>query len=110
MGQTIAEKIFNKHLVEQLDTNEYVLKLDLVLCHEITTPTAITDLMERDIDAVFDSQKVKAVIDHVTPSKDTKSAAQAKILRDWALRNGLTDFLISAVMGYVMPFFLRKGL
>jgi len=58
MGQTIAEKIFDKHLVEQLDTNEYVLRLDLVLCHEITTPTAITDLMERDMDTVFDPRKV----------------------------------------------------
>ena len=34
----------------------------------------------------------KAVIDHVTPAKDSKTALQGKILRDWAKRHGIKDF------------------
>lgn len=109
MGRTIAEKIFDEHVEEQLDDNEYVLRLDLVLCHEITTPTAIIDLMERGMDTVFDTKKIKAVIDHVTPSKDTKSAQQAEILRTWARRKGITDFFDIGRNGVCHALFPEKG-
>ena len=87
MGKTIAQKIFDSHLVESPFPGTYVLKLDRVFCHEITTPVAIQDLVERGKDRVFDPTKIKAVIDHVTPAKDSKTATQGKILRDWAKRN-----------------------
>ena len=41
MGKTIAQKIFESHLVEKPFADTYVLKLDRVFCHEITTPIAI---------------------------------------------------------------------
>jgi 3-isopropylmalate/(R)-2-methylmalate dehydratase large subunit len=63
-----------------------------VFCHEITTPIAINDLVRRGRDQVFDPTKIKAVIDHVTPAKDSKTATQGKILRDWARRHGIQDF------------------
>ena len=43
-GRTIAQKIFDSHKVDQPFSDTWVLKLDRVFCHEITTPTAITDL------------------------------------------------------------------
>jgi len=86
MGKTIAEKIFKTHLVDEPFGDVSVLKLDRVFCHEITTPTAILDLVSRGKDRVFDPDKIKAVIDHVTPAKDSKTAAQGKILREWANR------------------------
>jgi len=46
-----------------------VLDIDVVMCHEITTPIAINDLVARGKDRVFNPEKIKAVIDHVTPSK-----------------------------------------
>jgi 3-isopropylmalate/(R)-2-methylmalate dehydratase large subunit len=92
MGKTIAQKIFDAHVIDEPFTGTKVLKLDVVLCHEITTPIAITDLMERGRDRVFDPDKIKAVIDHVTPAKDSKSAMQGKILRDWARRHQIRDF------------------
>ena len=61
---------------------------DRVFCHEITTPIAINDLVERGMDTVFDPDKIKAVIDHVTPAKDSKTAEQGRVLRKWAL-NGI---------------------
>ncbi len=109
MGKTTAEKIFAAHLVDEPFTGTKVLKIDVVMCHEITTPIAIDDLMARGKDRIFDSSKIKAVIDHVTPSKDTKTATQAKILRDWAHRHGVRDFFDVGANGVCHALFPEKG-
>ncbi len=93
MGQTIAEKIFAAHLRDKPSPDNMVLDLDVVMCHEITTPIAIMDLIEKGMDSVFDTTKIKAVIDHVTPAKDSKTAMQGKIMRDWAKRHQNQRFL-----------------
>ena len=107
--KTIAQKIFESHVVEKPFDDTWVLKLDRVFCHEITTPVAITDLMERKMDRVFDPTKIKAVIDHVTPSKDSKTATQSKILRDWARRNNIKDFFDIGANGVCHAIFPEKG-
>lgn len=109
MGKTIAEKIFEQHLVDEPFKGISVLKLDAVFCHEITTPIAITDLMARGKDRVFDSSKIKAVIDHVTPAKDSKTAEQGKILRDWARRHKIKDFFDIGRNGVCHVIFPEKG-
>lgn len=109
MGKTVAEKIFDAHLVDRPDEDICVIRLDAVFCHEITTPLAITDLMARGKDRVFDPAKIKAVIDHVTPAKDSKTATQGKILRDWARRNGITDFFDIGQNGVCHALFPEKG-
>ena len=109
MGKTIAQKIFETHLVDTPFPNTYVLKLDRVFCHEITTPIAINDLIERGKDKVFDSTKIKAVIDHVTPAKDSKTAEQGLILRNWAERNNIKDFFDIGANGVCHAIFPEKG-
>ena len=109
MGKTIAEKIFAAHSVDSPFDNMYVLKLDRVFCHEITTPIAIMDLAENGKDFVFDPSKIKAVIDHVTPAKDSKTAEQGKILRDWAKRNKIRDFFDVGANGVCHAIFPEKG-
>ncbi len=47
MGKTIAQKIFDAHLVDKPSKEINVIKLDRVFCHEITTPIAINDLKKR---------------------------------------------------------------
>ncbi len=109
MGKTITEKIFDAHLVDEPFPGAKVLSLDVVMCHEITTPIAIADLQWRGKDRVFDPSKIKAVIDHVTPAKDSKSATQGKILRDWAARNGIKDFFDIGQNGVCHAIFPEKG-
>lgn len=109
MGKTIAQKIFAAHMVEQPFEGTNILKLDRVFCHEITTPIAINDLVERGKDRVFDSTKIKAVIDHVTPAKDSKCAMQEKILREWAHRNDIKDFFDIGANGVCHAIFPEKG-
>ncbi|HSO21063.1 MAG TPA: 3-isopropylmalate dehydratase large subunit [Desulfosarcina sp.] len=109
MGQTTAEKIFAAHLRDEPFPGTKVLDLDRVLCHEITTPIAIADLQWRNKDRVFDADKIKAVIDHVTPSKDSKTALQAKMLRDWAHRHQIRDFFDVGRNGVCHALFPEKG-
>ncbi|MFW6254853.1 MAG: 3-isopropylmalate dehydratase large subunit [Chitinivibrionales bacterium] len=109
MGKTITQKIFESHLRDNPFADVHVLSLDVVMCHEITTPLAISDLVWRKKDRVFDPGKIKAVIDHVTPSKDSKSATQAKILRDWAHRHQIKDFFDIGANGVCHALFPEKG-
>ena len=109
MGKTIAQKIFDSHLVDKPFEGTNILKLDRVFCHEITTPIAINDLIDRNMDRVFDSSKIKAVIDHVSPAKDSKCAMQEKILRDWAKRNDIKDFFDIGSNGVCHAIFPEKG-
>jgi 3-isopropylmalate/(R)-2-methylmalate dehydratase large subunit len=109
MGKTIAEKIFDAHLVDKPFSDTWILSLDRVFCHEITTPTAIVDLIDKEKDKVFDPDKIKVVIDHVTPAKDSKTAAQGKILRDWADRNHIKDFFDIGANGVCHAIFPEKG-
>ncbi len=109
MGKTIAEKIFDSHHVDTPSGDIQVIRLDAVFCHEITTPIAINDLVARGKDRVFDTSKIKVVIDHVTPAKDSKTAIQGKILRDWALRHKIKDFYDIGRNGVCHAIFPEKG-
>ena len=109
MGKTIAEKIFEAHHVDEPYAGTRVVRLDAVFCHEITTPMAIADLEARGKDRVFDPAKIKAVIDHVTPAKDSKTAEQGKALRDWARRHGIRDFFDIGRNGVCHAIFPEQG-
>ena len=109
MGKTIAEKIIEDHYIDNPCDDIHVVRLDAVLCHEITTPVAINDLISRGKDKVFDPSKIKAVIDHVTPAKDSKTALQGKILREWALRHNIRDFFDIGRNGVCHALFPEKG-
>lgn len=109
MGQTTAQKIFQAHQVDQPEPGRHVLNLDAVFCHEITTPGAILDLQARGKDRVFNPRKIKAVIDHVSPAKDSKTALQGKILRDWARKHEITDFFDIGQNGVCHALFPEKG-
>ena len=109
MGKTIAQKIFDAHFVDKPFKDTWVVKLDRVFCHEITTPVAIEDLVQKNKDRVFDASKIKAVIDHVTPAKDSKTALQGKILRDWANRHKIKDFFDIGANGVCHAIFPEKG-
>ena len=109
MGKTVAQKIFAAHEADRPDANVRVLRLDRVFCHEITTPIAINDLVAIGRDRVFAPEKIKAVIDHVTPAKDSKTAEQGKTLRDWARRHGIQDFFDIGRNGVCHAIFPEKG-
>jgi len=109
MGRTLADKVFDAHRIDRPAPGMNVLRVDRVLCHEITTPMAVTDLEARGLDRVFDRDKIMAVIDHVTPAKDTKTALQGKVLRDWARRHELPHWFDVGRNGVCHALFPEQG-
>ncbi len=53
-------------------------RIDMVMCHDVTTPPAITMLVEKGIDRVFDPNKIVVTPDHFQPAKDIKSASSTR--------------------------------
>ena len=89
MSMTITEKILAKSAGRnKVQAGELVdAKIDVVMCHDVTTPPAISMLVEKGIDKVFDREKIVVTPDHFQPAKDIKSAELHKRLDDWAKRH-----------------------
>jgi 3-isopropylmalate/(R)-2-methylmalate dehydratase large subunit len=61
------------------------------MCHDVTTPPAISMLQKLDMDKIFDKEKIVVIPDHFVPNKDIKSAELAKRLRQWVRRHSLKN-------------------
>lgn len=69
MGQTLYEKIWNKHLVESCEGKPSILYIDLHLLHEVTSPQAFEGLRIANR-SVRRKSKTFATMDHNVPTKD----------------------------------------
>jgi len=85
MGMTLTEKILADHCIDgQVSPGNIIqASIDLVMCHEVTTPPAIRILEEHGLDTIFDTGKIVVTPDHFVPNKDIKSAELARSLRKW---------------------------
>ena len=94
MGMTITEKILARAAgVKKVVPGQLVdASIDVVMCHDVTTPPAITMLVEKGIDRVFDPAKIVVTPDHFQPAKDVKSAELHKRLDEWARRHGIKHY------------------
>lgn len=94
MPGTIAEKIFERHVLEgEPVAGSYVsARVDLVLVNDITGPPAIASFRKMGVDRVFDRHAIALVPDHFTPNKDIQSAEQAKALREFAREQGIENY------------------
>ena len=108
IGRTAFRKIVDPHCVEILPDGSMVLKLDMVWGHEITPPNGILDMQERNCDVVFNPNRIKMMIDHVSPAKDTDSAMQGKCVRDWSLKHSV-EFLYVGRNGICHRIIPEKG-
>ena len=108
---TLAEKILAAHSEKkELRPGEIInVKVDLVLANDITAPIAIREFERIGAQKVFDPKRVVMVPDHFVPNKDIQSAEQAKLMREFALRQGLVYFEVgsSGIEHVLLP---EKGL
>ena len=86
MSQTIIEKIWNQHVVDQQEGAPAILAIDLHLVHEVTSPQAFTGLRARGL-KVRRPDRTVATADHSIPTTprnlpiaDEMAAAQVKQL------------------------------
>ncbi len=94
MGKTITEKILAAHAGRDMVMPGELInaKLDIVMCHDVTTPPAISMLKNLDMDRVFDPDKIVVIPDHFVPNKDIQSAELAKRLREWVRMHGIKNY------------------
>ncbi len=69
MGQTLFEKVWNAHVVTEIQGGPSVLYIDKHLVHEVTSPQAFAGLEKRGI-GVFRLDRTMATADHNVPTKD----------------------------------------
>ncbi len=112
MGMTMTQKILAKHAgLESVKAGDLIeANLDLVLGNDITTPVAIHELEKFDDKTVFDKDKIAIVPDHFTPNKDIKSAEHAKLVREFAKTNEITNYFEVGCMGIEHALLPEKGL
>lgn len=91
MAMTITEKILARAGGKASVTAGELInaRIDVVMCHDVTTPAAIRMLVEHGIDKVFDAEKIVVTPDHFQPAKDIKSAELHKRLDEWARRHNI---------------------
>jgi 3-isopropylmalate/(R)-2-methylmalate dehydratase large subunit len=67
MSKTLFEKIWEKHVVKQIDGGPFVLYIDNHFIHEVTSPQAFTGLNKRGI-KVLRPKQTTATADHNVPT------------------------------------------
>ncbi|MDN5344299.1 MAG: 3-isopropylmalate/(R)-2-methylmalate dehydratase large subunit [Clostridia bacterium] len=112
MGMTITEKILATHAgLEKVEPGQLInARVDLALGNDITAPLAIEEFRKLGVKKVFDPERVVLVPDHFTPAKDIKSAEQAKVLREFAREQGLTNYFEVGRMGIEHCLLPEQGL
>ncbi len=112
MGMTVVEKILANHgEKETVEPGELVkARVDLILGNDITAPVAIREFKKIGIKKVFDPERVVLVPDHFTPNKDIASAEQAKIMKEFAREQEITNYFEVGRMGIEHALLPERGL
>ena len=109
---TITQKILAAHAgVDKVEAGELIMvKTDLVLGNDITSPVAINEFEKYGFNKVFDKEKIALVMDHFAPNKDIKAAEQCKQCRDFANKHDITNYYDVGDMGVEHALLPEKGL
>ncbi len=110
--KSVFEKIWESHTVEELPGNNFLIFMDQIVAHEITTPQGAIEIDENFNGRLYSPNRIIAINDHVSPAKDTATAIQAKVLRDWSKKHKVKIFdigdngichVVAPERGYVQP-------
>ena len=112
MGMTMTQKILAAHAgLSSVEAGQLIeADLDLVLGNDITTPVAIHEIDKMKTNGVFHKDKIALAMDHFVPNKDIKSAEHTKLVREFAGKNGITNYFDVGDMGIEHALLPEKGL
>lgn len=112
MGMTMTQKILAHHAgLDFVEAGQLIeADLDLVLGNDITSPVAIKEMAKMNLDSVFNKDKIALVPDHFVPNKDIKSAEHCKCVREFALKNNITNYFEVGKMGIEHALLPEQGL
>ncbi len=111
-GMTMSQKILAAHAgLDHVEAGQLIeADLDLVLGNDITSPVAIKEMGKFNKDGVFNKDKIALVPDHFVPNKDIKSAENCKCVREFAIKNKITNYFEVGQMGIEHALLPEKGL
>ena len=94
MGMTLAEKILAAHSGKKsVSPGDLInVKVDLVMANDVTAPIAIRQFYNLGVKEVFDKERVVFVPSHFVPARDIATAAQFKVMRDFAKESGIVYY------------------
>ena len=67
MGQTLLQKVWDRHAVRVLPTGQTQLFVGLHLVHEVTSPQAFAEMRDRGLKVAF-PDRTFATVDHIVPT------------------------------------------
>ena len=116
-GSTLFDKIWDRHIVQQVDDGPTQLYIDRLYCHEVTSPQAFDGMRTRGLKC-FRPEKIICMPDHNTPTHDQDcpisdpvSKAQVDTLECNAREFGLTHYgMLSPDNGIIHVVGPEKGL
>lgn len=98
MGKTLYQKIWDDHVVRQLDNGQFQLFIALHLIHEVTSPQAFGMLKDKGLKVAY-PKRTFATVDHIIPTdnqsrplKDAMAEKMIQVLSDAAADNGIEFF------------------
>ncbi|NNK86860.1 MAG: 3-isopropylmalate dehydratase large subunit [Flavobacteriaceae bacterium] len=100
MKKTLFDKVWDAHVVQQIDGGRDILYIDKHLIHEVTSPQAFQELEDRGI-PVLRPDQIVATADHNTPTvnqhlpvKDALSRNQLEQLSRNCKKHGITLYAL----------------
>ncbi|MEE2735389.1 MAG: 3-isopropylmalate dehydratase large subunit [Pseudomonadota bacterium] len=98
MGLNLYQKVWNDHLVRQLDTGQYQVFMALHLIHEVTSPQAFGMLKDKSLKVAF-PDRTFATVDHIIPTDkqerplaDDMAEKMIQVLSSATKENGIEFF------------------
>lgn len=96
MKKTLFDKVWDSHIVQQVENGPDILFIDRHMVHEVTSPVAFLGLKNRNIPVLY-PERTFATADHNTPTinqhlpvEDPLSANQLKALEENAAAHGIS--------------------
>ena len=117
MKNTLFDKIWDRHIVQQVEDGPTQLYIDRLYCHEVTSPQAFDGMRERGLKC-FRPKQIFCMPDHNTPTHDQDKPIEDPVSRkqvDTLARNaaefGLTHYaMMSKDNGIIHVVGPEKGL
>jgi 3-isopropylmalate/(R)-2-methylmalate dehydratase large subunit len=98
VGKNLFQKVWDGHVVQQLDSGQYQIFIGLHLIHEVTSPQAFGMLQDKGLKVAYPSRTF-ATVDHIIPTddqsrplKDDMAEQMIQVLSDATEEHGIEFF------------------
>lgn len=93
MGKTLFDKVWDAHVIKELDGGRNVLYIDRQYIHEVTSPVAFSGLRDRGLQ-IFRPSQITATPDHNVPTENQHLPIEAGESKDQvdALASNCSEF------------------